>query len=282
MLKRLLISIFGLALATGWTAALAGETQVIWHGHATVEIITPKGAVLMIDPWLGNPKNPHKDEKPIESLERVDYILLTHAHNDHIADAAAIAKKTGARLVGQPELGKQMRALKGYPGEQMGFDTLMNMGGSIQVADGDVTIAMTPAVHSSGMDDPFAKDDAKRSPVVYAGNPAGFVVSIKNGPTIYHTGDTSYFSDMELIGESYAPDLALLAAGDHFTMGPKMAARAGKAVKAGLAIPIHWGTFGVLAQSMDEFVAESKRLGVNYKVIKPGDRLMYAGKKLKE
>lgn len=281
MLKRLMLTFAAMLLFAGGLSAQAGETRVIWHGHATVEIVTPKGAVLMIDPWLGNPKNPHKDEKPITSLERVDYILLTHAHNDHIADAAAIARKTGARLVGQPELGKQMRALKGYPGEQMGFDTLMNIGGTIQVADGEVSIAMTPAVHSSGMDDPFAKEDAKRSPVVYAGNPAGFVVSIKDGPTIYHTGDTSYFGDMALIGQMYAPDLALLAAGDHFTMGPKMAARAGKAVQAGVAVPIHWGTFGVLAQSMDPFVAEAKKLGLNYRIIKPGSTLLYEGKRLK-
>lgn len=281
MLKRLLISVFTLTLGLVGNAAVAAETQVIWHGHATVEIITPKGVVLMIDPWLGNPKNPQKDQQPVANLDRVDYVLLTHAHRDHIADASPIGQKTGARLVGQPELGKQMAKLKGYPGDQMGFDTLMNMGGSIEVADGDVTIFMTPAVHSSGMDDPFAKDDDKRAPVVYAGNPAGFVVRVKNGPTIYHTGDTSYFSDMELIGEMWAPDLALLAAGDHFTMGPKMAARAGKAVQAKLAVPIHWGTFGVLAQSMDEFVSESKRLGVKTKVITPGTKLVFDGKRLK-
>ncbi|MFO7594683.1 MAG: metal-dependent hydrolase [Pseudomonadota bacterium] len=281
MLKRLSLSAIVLMLAAAWNPALAAQTQVIWHGHATVEIITPKGAVLMIDPWLGNPKNPHKDDKPIESLERVDYVLLTHAHQDHIADATPIGSKTGARLVGQPELGKQMAKLKGFPGEQMGFDTLMNMGGSIEVADGEVTISMTPAMHSSGMDNPFAEDDAKKAPVVYAGNPAGFIVSIKGGPTIYHTGDTDYFSDMALIGERYAPDLALLAAGDHFTMGPEWAARAGQAVKAGVAVPIHWGTFGVLAQSMDPFVKEAKRLGVETRIIAPGDKLVYEGKKLK-
>lgn len=281
MLKRLFVSLLGLLTAAGWMTATAGETRVTWHGHATVEIVTPKGAVLMIDPWLGNPKNPHKDEQPVDNLERVDYVLLTHAHNDHIADATPIGSKTGARLVGQPELGKVMARLKGFPGDQMGFDTLMNMGGSIQLANGEVTVSMTPAVHSSGLDDPFAKDDDKRAPVVYAGNPAGFVVAIDGGPTIYHTGDTDYFSDMKLIGERFAPDLALLAAGDHFTMGPKWAARAGKAVKAGLAVPIHWGTFGILAQDMDEFVAESKRQGQSYRIIEPGTTLVYDGKKLK-
>lgn len=281
MIKPFSTLVASLALLAVSAVAQAGETQVIWHGHATVEIVTPKGAVLMIDPWLGNPKNPRKDDQPVDNLERVDYVLLTHGHRDHVADASPIGSKTGARLVGQPELGKVMAKLKGYPGDQMGFDTLMNMGGTIEVADGEVAITMTPAMHSSGLDDPFAEDDAKRAPVVYAGNPAGFVVRIKDGPTIYHTGDTDYFGDMALIGERFAPDLALLCAGDHFTMGPEWAARAGKAVRAGLAVPIHWGTFGILAQTMDPFVAEAKKLGVKTKVIAPGDKLVYDGKTLK-
>ena len=272
-----------LAIAFGWLAvtAHAAETRITWHGHATFEVVTPKGVVLMIDPWLGNPKNPAAGKDPIAQVKRLDYILLSHGHSDHIADAAALAKKTGAQLVAIPELGAQMVKLKGYPQKQFGIATSMNMGGEISIAEGEVRVAMTDAKHSGGMDNPFAADDPKAPAMVYAGNPVGLVIRVAGGPTLYHTGDTDYFADMSYIGERYAPDLALLSAGDHFTMGPVVAARAAKAVQARTAVPMHWGTFPVLAQDMDEFVAEAKRLDVTTRVIQPGETLVFEGKTLK-
>ncbi|MGE0079689.1 MAG: metal-dependent hydrolase [Thiohalomonadaceae bacterium] len=273
-----------LVIALGWCAAgFAAETRVIWHGHATFEVVTPKGAVLMIDPWLKNPKNPAAagGKDPLAQVKRVDYILLTHGHTDHIADAADLAKKTGATLVAMPELGRQMVKLRGYPEGQFGMPTMMNMGGEIRIADGEVRVAMTDARHSAGMDNPLAEKDPNAPAVVYAGTPAGFVVSIEGGPVIYHTGDTDYFSDMQYIGERYAPDLALLSAGGHFTMGPEVAARAAKAVGARTAVPMHWGTFPLLAQDMKAFVAEAGRLRVGARVIEPGQALVFEGKTLK-
>ena len=281
MLKRLAGLTLGLIISLSVAAA---PTRITWHGHATFEVLTPKGTVVLIDPWLNNPKNPEggKDKDLVKSLERADYILLTHAHTDHIGDSTAIAEKTGAKLVAMPELGRQMVKLKGYPNDQFGFATMMNMGGTLTLADGEVKVSMTDARHSSGMTNPYAEKSDSAPAVVYAGNPAGFVVQIENGPTIYHTGDTDYFGGMKLIGERYSPDLALLCAGDHFTMGPATAARAAKAVGAKLSVPMHWGTFPVLAQSIEPFVEQAKALGVEARVMAPGETLVYEGKTLKQ
>jgi L-ascorbate metabolism protein UlaG (beta-lactamase superfamily) len=261
--------------------ALAGTTTVTWHGHAAFEIVTPKGKVLLIDPWLKNPVNPKaKDGKdPVEGIAKADYILITHGHFDHTGDAAAIAKKTGARLVATFELGTNMAKLLGYPKDQMGFDTLMNIGGEILIADGEVAVTMTPAVHSSGIHNPNAGE--KDADIVYGGNPVGFLLKINGGPTIYDTGDTAYFKDMELIGE-LAPDLALINIGGHFGMEPDMAARAAATVKAKLVVPHHYATFPVLTQNADGFVAALKKKGIRSKVMQPGSSIMLDGKNPKK
>jgi len=277
LLTRLAVSLFLFTFSTlAWSA---GDTTLTWYGHAAFEIVTPKGKVLMIDPWLKNPMNPYaKDGKdPLSVISKADYILLTHGHFDHVGDSVALAKKTGARLVTNFELGTNMAKLLGYPKDQMGFDTLMNIGGEITIADGEVTVDMVPAIHSSGLNNPHAGEN--QPDVVYGGNPAGFVIRIKNGPTIYDSGDTAYFSDMKLIGE-YAPDLALINIGGHFGMEPPMAARAAKAVRAKLVVPMHYATFPVLTQSADGFVKMLDKMHIRSKVMKPGESLTFKGKKL--
>jgi L-ascorbate metabolism protein UlaG (beta-lactamase superfamily) len=274
-----------LALASSVLLAAAtyvsADTTLTWHGHAAFEIVTPNGAVLLIDPWIKNPVNPNaKNPKdPLAGIKKVDYLLITHGHFDHVGDAVAIAKKTGARLVTNFELGTNMKKVLGFPKNQMGFDTLMNIGGEITIANGEVLVAMTAAVHSSGMTNPFAKEHEPE--IATGGNPAGFILMIKNGPTFYHSGDTAFFKDMETIGEQYAPDVALLNIGGHFGMEPAMAARAAASVKARLAIPHHYGTFPVLASDPKLFSEELTSRGIQYVYMDPGSTITFEGRKLK-
>ncbi len=258
----------------------AQETKIKWFGHAAFSITTPGGKVLLIDPWLKNPSNPEaKDGRdPLASISKVDYILLTHGHRDHVGDAVEIAKKTGAVLICNPELAGNLVKLADFPNKQAETDAIMGIGGEIQIADGEVTVAMTPAVHSSSVFNPKAgPTDAERA---YGGNPAGFVLIIRNGPAIYHSGDTAYFKDMETVGEEYQVDVALLNIGGHFGMEPRMAARAAKSVRAKLAVPQHYATFPGITQNSEVFAAELKKLRIPFYEMKPGGTISFRGKQL--
>jgi L-ascorbate metabolism protein UlaG (beta-lactamase superfamily) len=278
--NKIALIMTGLVVALLNATSFAADTTITWHGHSAFEIVTPNGKVLMIDPWLKNPSNPSakNGKDPLAAVAKLDYILLTHGHFDHVGDAVALAKKTKARLVANFELGTNLAKLQGYPKDQMGLDTLMNIGGEITIADGEVMVALTPAIHSSGVSDPFAGE--KEPDVVYGGSPAGIVLRIKDGPTIYHTGDTAFFKDMSLIGELYAPDVALVNIGGHFGMEPVMAVRAAKTVQAKIAIPHHYGTLPVLAPDPHRFIEEAERKGVAYRILQPGSSITFKGNKL--
>src|ERR1044072_9444357 len=277
-MTRLALLITLLLLLTA-TAAAQG-TQIRWFGHAAFAITTPKGKVLLIDPWLSNPSNPDvkagKDQ--LAAVPKVDYILTTPGHRDHVGDAAEIAKRTGATLICNPELAGNLVKLADFPKERAETDDIMGIGGEIQIAGGEVTVAMTPAVHSSSVFNPKAgPNEPERA---YGGNPAGFVLIIKDGPTIYHSGDTAYFKDMETIGESYSIDVALLNIGGHFGMEPKMAARAAKSVRARLAVPQHYATFPGIAPDASAFAAELKKLNVPFYEMKPGETISFRGRQM--
>jgi L-ascorbate metabolism protein UlaG (beta-lactamase superfamily) len=201
--------------------------KLTWLGHATFRVETPGGKTILIDPWvMGNPMCPEKEK----SVKKVDVLLCTHGHFDHIGDAVAIGKKHNPQVVGIPEL-------CGWLEKKGVKQTLaMNKGGTQTV--GDIKVTMVHADHSCGIQD--------GDEIVYGGEACGYVVEFANGVKIYHAGDTNVFGDMRIIHELYAPDIAMIPIGDHYTMGPREAAYACKLLKVKSVIPMHFGTFPVL------------------------------------
>lgn len=251
MLRRFLLScLLGILVSFQAAASAKNVTTLTWYGHSAFKIVTPSGHVLLLDPWITNPSNPN-GKADLAGIKSADYILVTHGHFDHVGDAVNIARRTGAHLIANFDLGHAMVNYLGFPATQAGFDTLGNSGGTITLLKGEVSITFEPAVHSSDIELPGS--DGKPGRMEAAGNPNGFVIRIKDGPTIYDTGDTALFSDMRLIGETDHIDVMLACIGDHFTMGPKDAAEAVNLVNPDIVIPMHYGTFPVLTGTPDAF-----------------------------
>jgi L-ascorbate metabolism protein UlaG (beta-lactamase superfamily) len=207
-----------------------GKTELTWYGQSAFVLRTPGGTVLVIDPWFKGPRSPDKDAGA--KLEKVDRILLTHGHPDHVGEAIELSKRTGAKVTAQNDLVRSLWTL-GLP-KEAGDGSLGNVGGVFEI--GDATVAIVPAVHSSQV-------VGENGAALPGGSPVGFVIQVKGGPTLYHTGDTDLFSDMKLIPERYGRvDVMLACIGGNFTMDPKGAAVAATWVKARTVVPMHFGT----------------------------------------
>jgi L-ascorbate metabolism protein UlaG (beta-lactamase superfamily) len=204
-----------------------------YYGHSTFSLITSDGTTLLFDPFFTS--NPHTEVKPEDVA--ADYILVTHAHNDHTEDLIAIAKHTEATVIAMAELASYL-ATQGVNVHGM------NIGGQFTFPFG--TVKMTHAQHSSSM--------VINGLPVYMGEPAGFLLTI-DGLYLYNAGDTSNFGDMALFGKTGAIDYAILPIGDNFTMGPRAAASAAQRLQAKHVIPVHYNTFPVIEQDPQAFTA---------------------------
>ncbi len=232
---------------------LTRGNKITWLGHSTFRITTPSGKVVLLDPWLtGNPACP----EPLRTPERVDAMLISHGHGDHMGDAVALGKKFKPQIACTYEIYLWLAS--------KGVENIcpMNKGGTQRLGEFEVT--MVDAKHSSGIE-----DDGK---VLYAGEPAGFVVRLPGGLTMYHAGDTAVFGDMKLIGELYEPELACLPIGDLFTMGPREAAKAIRLLNVRHVIPMHYGTFPVLTGTPAALRNITQDiLGLEIYALKPGE-----------
>jgi len=250
-------------------ALAAGKTQLHWYGQAAWKITTPSGGVILIDPWLTVPTNP--DKNSIAELKRVDYILITHGHRDHVGDAVEIAKKTGAKLLAPYALATNMVSMIGFPKDQA--MTGGNVGGTIDLPKAGAKVLIVNAIHGSELTAPQLKPKPGEPGALTSGNPVGYVIMIKDGPTIYHTGDTDVFEDMKLIPMFHHIDVMLSCIGGYFTMDPARAALAVQFVNPTHVIPMHFGTYPVLAGTPAEFKAAlaKRKLAGKLMVMKPGE-----------
>jgi L-ascorbate metabolism protein UlaG (beta-lactamase superfamily) len=211
-------------------------TRITWLGHATVLVQTPGGTNILIDPYIKqNPKYPKDYVLP----EKIHFILLTHGHSDHIADVVPVAARHGSTVVAVFELATYVA------GKGVANTIGMNLGGTVQL--NEVAITMVEAKHSAGAQDEFGTH--------YVGVAAGYVLTVADGPVLYHAGDTAVFGDMKLIHELYRPEVVMLPIGGHFTMGPREAALAVRFLSPKVVLPLHFGTFPPLKGTPQQLIA---------------------------
>lgn len=204
--------------------------EITWLGHAAFRFRLDDGATLLVDPFLAaNPLCPPDEKQP----ERADAVYITHGHRDHLGDAAAIARTTGATVFSIFEIKRWLM----QEGVEDQATVPLNKGGTVTGPAG-VKATFVHAVHSSGI---YGEEG-----MINGGSAGGWVIDFPGGPTVYHAGDTDLFGDMALIGELWAPDIACLPIGGHFTMDPRSAARAARLLGVETVIPMHFGTFPIL------------------------------------
>ncbi len=259
-----------LLLAAGVSFAQNGKTEVLWLGQAAMRITSPGGKVIMIDPWLTtNPKTPAQF-KNLDALGKIDLILVTHAHGDHLGDAPALAKKWNVPLYSAAGMGNTLVTLGIVPAK---LAPRMGKSGTINPFPG-IKITMVHAEHSSEL--VWKNPATGKEETHFGGEPVGFIIELENGFKIYHMGDTGLFGDMKLIGEYYKPDLIMIPIGGHFTMGPKDAAYAtNKWLKPKYAIPMHYATNPFLKGTPKEYIEALGNTDTKVLPINPGEQVEF-------
>ena len=271
-LVRIVLAIAALCTPALASAQTAAKTEILWLGQAAVRITTPGGKVIVIDPWLtSNPKTP-ANFKALEALGKVDLILVTHAHFDHIADAPALAKMHKVPIYNAGGLGQTIVALGVLPAELM---QRFGKGGTIMpFGASGAKITAVRAEHASEFvwKNPVTNKDEAH----YGGEPVGYILEMENGFKIWHMGDTAVFGDMRLIGEMYRPDLVIIPIGGFSVMNPADAAMAVREmIEPKFALPIHYGTNPALRGTPAEFKAALGNSPTQMLVVDPGNKVEF-------
>jgi L-ascorbate metabolism protein UlaG (beta-lactamase superfamily) len=252
------------------TPTASGPVEVVWLGQAGFKITSPTGKVIVIDPWLRtNPSTP-SPYKELDGFGRIDVLLVSHGHFDHIADAPALAQRYNVPLRAPGDLNQALTTLGVLPPAML---PRINKGGTITPVPG-IKVTAVRAEHSSiyvHRNTTSGKDETHPG-----GEPVGWIVELENGFRIYHAGDTAAFGDMRLINERYKPDLALVPIGGNFTMDPVDAAWAIKdMIRPKAVIPIHYGTNPLAVGTAAQFQEAMGQSDIRVLVPKPGQPLTF-------
>ncbi len=253
--------------------ATQAKAELLWLGQSAFRLTTPSGKVIVTDPWLRpNPKTP-AEYKDLGKLGKVDLILVTHGHGDHIADAPDLALMNKARVIAPGDLNMVLNTLGVLPPE---LTPRMNKSGTI-VPFPDVPglkITMVKAEHSSL----FAWKNPQTGKIEshYGGEPVGFIIELENGQKIYHMGDTGLFGDMKFIGEYYKPDVLLIPIGGNFTTAPADAAYTTREfLKPRFAIPMHYGTNPLNRGTPQQYVDALGQTATKVIPLEPGEKFSF-------